>query len=154
MSAAPDMFYSESQYVSTTLHGIKLSHCTVGDNSWHCFSSSPAILSNLSTSHTIMQSCRRNKKKSRGQLKLNIDMLCQTHKHPCSLTSHILYHANCVACKYWSGFHTEREGGGGALEFSLPRHNSPPPHPKKSSMYSFVTGIKQQSCSRLHQERI
>ena len=86
----------------------------------HCFSSSPpAILSNLSTSHTITQSCRRNKKKSRGQLKPSIDMLCQTHKHPHSLTSHILYHTNCVACKYWAGFHTERGGGGIP---SLPRN--------------------------------
>lgn len=37
VSAALDMFYSESQYVSTKLHGIKLNHCTVGDNSWSLF---------------------------------------------------------------------------------------------------------------------
>ena len=48
-------------------------------------------------------------------------MLCQTHKHPHSLTSHILYHTICVACKYWAGFHTERGGGGAGIP-SLPRN--------------------------------
>ena len=101
----------------------------------HCFSSSPpAILSNLSTSHTITQSCRRNKKKSRGQLKPNIDMLCQTHKHPHSLTSHILYHTNCVTCKYWSGFHTEREGG--LWNFLSP--TTIPPHPTPRNLQCMV----------------
>ena len=63
----------------------------------YCFSPVPSsppliVFSNPSTSHINTQSCRRNKKKSRGQLKSNIEMLCQTHQHLHNLTSHILFH--------------------------------------------------------------
>ena len=91
------------------LHCIKPGQCTLGDNCWLPFLLLPSfppviVFSNPFTSHTNTQSCRRNKKKSRGQLKPNTDMLYQTHQHLHNLTSHIVYHTTSLVCqcKYFS----------------------------------------------------